>query len=185
MEPVFDQLYRLYQKYIDEERDEEREEQDIPFWYGERSQVGFLAAAVWCSGGNALEEYGKKKDRPRKGRCDLFIKFRGKSFECEAKFVRAQSKVSQMLKSASDNARESIESGQTGLALLFWGPCFPKLEDRNYQRYIRRWKSKLQRLRWDALVWIGAKPGQALQLAGDKRYCYPGMFLLVRQVRKP
>jgi hypothetical protein len=54
---------------------------DWPFWYGERSLVGFLAAGIWASGGVCIEEFRayKKPDvatRPREtflGRGDLYF----------------------------------------------------------------------------------------------------------------
>jgi hypothetical protein len=52
-----------------------------PFVYRERPQIGLLSAAIWASGGIALEEWGRKKVRPGEteavesysGRCDLWF----------------------------------------------------------------------------------------------------------------
>lgn len=63
---------------------------DCTFWYKERPQIGLLAAAVWKSGGIALEEYGVQKKRESdqaRGRGDLYLKVGRERFECEAKYV--------------------------------------------------------------------------------------------------
>jgi hypothetical protein len=61
---------------------EKRVPDDWPFWYGERSLVGFLAAAIWASGGVCIEEYqaDRKADAPEGtdgtylGRGDLYFR---------------------------------------------------------------------------------------------------------------
>lgn len=61
---------------------------DIPWHYHERAHIGFLAAAVWKSGGVAIEEWRTTKSRnrvPSNGRCDLWAKFGGRSYYIEAK----------------------------------------------------------------------------------------------------
>lgn len=71
LEPAFKKLLLVHQKYID------REEGDYPHWYSERPHVSLLAAAVWLSGGTALEEYRTTKTKGGKnksGRCDLGIR---------------------------------------------------------------------------------------------------------------
>src|SRR6266478_8051718 len=84
LRPVFKKLMLVHQDYIDGEQG-----LDCPYWYSERPHVGFLAAAVWQSGGTALEEYGAEKIKERKsnrGRCDIYMRTKNKTaFECEAK----------------------------------------------------------------------------------------------------
>lgn len=63
---------------------------DLPYWHSERANVGFLAAAVWKSGGVAIEEYWtereKKGKKPVKGWVDLWGKMKkGREFSLEAK----------------------------------------------------------------------------------------------------
>ncbi len=66
--------------------------EDIPYWYNEYSNVGFLAAAVWKLGGVAIQEYTVDRvaedAKKSKGRCDLWIclpEF-GMEYAIEAKF---------------------------------------------------------------------------------------------------
>lgn len=55
---------------------------DWPFWYGERSLIGFLTAAIWASGSVCIEEYQTEKKKAEVaegaratylGRGDLYI----------------------------------------------------------------------------------------------------------------
>lgn len=48
---------------------------DLPYWYNERVDVGFLASAIWRSGGVVLEEYSTRRVEGRKtfpGRADIW-----------------------------------------------------------------------------------------------------------------
>lgn len=95
LETVFDNLKTVHEHYINCNKDK-------LYWCGERSHVGLLSAAVWASGGTALEEYADRKlkgaerrkpGRPKpaeydQGRTDLWIEFRNNEIECEAKLVR-------------------------------------------------------------------------------------------------
>lgn len=96
LNPVFHELARIHDDYL-LENTERGKLYDWTFWYKERPQVGFLGAAVWKSGGAALEEYGrakqgyKKSGKSRKGRCDIWISLPPKNgekpqWECEAKY---------------------------------------------------------------------------------------------------
>ena len=88
---------------------------DVSYWYGERTQLGIFASAVWMAGGVALEEYGDEKKhwdkrrRPKQGRVDLYLSV-GK-LECiaEAKMHGLQ-------------CRESHESRDLAASLSSW--CF-------------------------------------------------------------
>lgn len=88
---VLDQFATLHDEYIEQElyvQDGNLIRGDIALWYRERPQVGLFAAAVWKSGGIALEEYGTTKleaGAARRGRGDLFIKIAGTGYLCEAK----------------------------------------------------------------------------------------------------
>jgi hypothetical protein len=48
------------------------EDKDCPWWYLERTAVGFFSASVWSQGGKAIEEYGtdKKSRTHRKKTCN-------------------------------------------------------------------------------------------------------------------
>ena len=64
-----------------------RKDGDCPWWYLERTAIGFFSAAVWKQGGEAIEEYGTdKKSRKNKkkkcsGRGDLMFSVKTRSRE--------------------------------------------------------------------------------------------------------
>ena len=64
---------------------------DLPWYYHERAQIGFLAAAAWRLGGVALEEWRTDKishDGPsRNGRGDLWVQLKSGAWHIEAKHV--------------------------------------------------------------------------------------------------
>lgn len=85
-EPLFEKWKELMVEYV------RRCNDDLPYWHDERTNVGFLAAAVWQSGGIAIEEYWVERRRQRKGKykkgwCDLWGKLKGEKlgFSLEAK----------------------------------------------------------------------------------------------------
>lgn len=66
---------------------------DVHWWYRERTHIGFFAAAVWQTGGVAIEEYGtgkKKGQKKYKGRCDLCFSLVDEHYIVEAKHVRSK-----------------------------------------------------------------------------------------------
>ena len=93
LKPILDTWRNLNLEYL-----QRHDDGDIPWWYGERTAVGFLAGATWKCGGVALEEWQTKKadklnakSDGRNGRCDLYIlpkDFKaGTGLVCEAKKI--------------------------------------------------------------------------------------------------
>ncbi len=93
---------------------------DVPWWYNERTSVGFFAAAVWKKGGQAIEEYtttkkfltnrGKTNNKHGRGNLLFYLK-RNKTFAAEAKQVYLslnrspdKKKVISLLKTARKDA---------------------------------------------------------------------------------
>ena len=63
---------------------------DIPYWWDENSNTGFLAAAAWKTGAVALEQYSVHRRGGSKGHGDLWVTFSGKDgfdFSAEAKII--------------------------------------------------------------------------------------------------
>src|SRR5713101_6388099 len=119
-----------------------RSKRDCPWWYPERTSVGFLSAAIWKIGGEAIEEYGtdrKKKSLPKrseggysqKGCGDLMFCVnkswrRQSSFVAEAKqtwpsinstLKKLQDRVNDRLSKAMKDARRTRRYGCTRLGL--------------------------------------------------------------------
>ena len=73
VQPVFSELWKLYDRYIKNIID------DVPWWHTERSIVGHLTAAAFNAGNLALEEYSNEKTpnhdggSNRKGRVDWWM----------------------------------------------------------------------------------------------------------------
>jgi hypothetical protein len=190
LKPVFARLRDVHQQYIDDSP-----KKDFPYWYSERPQVGFLAAAVWKCGGIALEEYGTNKtEDDKRGRGDLFIKIGGKGFDCEAKrlwlrFSRSEDSedlVGKILKDKNDGLKQAEinvkdHSSNGGLALCFVTPAIKGQtpEKDHYElleKVIRSLKNKV-----DAMVWIGFQDWENGKQKNDDTY-YPGLLLVIKKV---
>jgi len=191
LRPVFQALVDVHQEYIDADSNGSG---DCPYWYGERPHVGFLAAAVWKNGGVALEEYGTSKRNEHKfkrGRCDLWIKIRQASFECEAKHLwlnlgRIKENIND-IKNEAKKAKRDVKKLQNkvGISLCFVTPVIrqsklSKLKDAN-QELVKSLKDKLKNgSSWcDALVWIGFKKGQEKR---NKNHYYTGLLIIIKAV---
>ncbi len=94
LKPVLRRWLRLVHSLTTEWAPEEYgADRDVPWWYGERTSIGFFAAACWKSGGQAIEEYStikiSRSKRTRKqtytGRGDLLFYFKNRVFVAEAK----------------------------------------------------------------------------------------------------
>jgi hypothetical protein len=181
LKPVIGQLLSVLQDYIDVEADD----QDIPFWYGERAHIGFFAGAIWRCGGVALEEYIRARTRGvRKGRCDLYVKLGRNSFECEAKRVVSLKDVDKKLGMAMSDITCVLDPGEKGLALTFFTPRLEKAQLAGYRDHLARWMKVLMKNRnkWDGVVWIGFRKGQEFPKPDTQ---FPGLFLIIKAVKKP
>jgi hypothetical protein len=185
LEPVFNNLLAVHLAYILGEKGK-----DYPYWYKERPHIGFLAAAVWLSGGTALEEYQAGRKKRRLGRCDLWIRTNKVAFECEAKRLwlnlekdteELRQKIGKKLDSAAKEV-ENLEKGK-GLALCFAMPsihCKSKKRDTLDKLIYDLIESAKQIPKLHALVWIGFKKGT--KPMGDP-YLFPGLLLAIKEVK--
>jgi hypothetical protein len=191
LRPIFKKLKSVHQAYIDGE-----DGTDCPYWFSERPQVGFLAAAIWQSGGTALEEYGTNKTKAiepvtARGRCDLWIRTRKAGFECEAKQLwlnlgNLRTQTAELVQRVFVHKKDGLNSAiddvarlknKKGLALCFVTPVirtkkFPVLEP-----YLHEWVKLVRNdPRWDALIWIEQKPplGRTTK--------HPGLLLIIKEV---
>jgi hypothetical protein len=198
LKPVFDKLKTVHEKYINRNEDK-------LYWCGERSHIGLLSAAVWASGGTALEEYGdrKRKEAERRmhgkpkpaeynhGRTDLWIEFRKSLFECEAKRVRinlggapdlSAEKVSRGLGEAVKNVKS--HAGKKGLAMCFATLTIRKSKLSSTDMDGKRrdlMKAILRISRCHTLVWIGVYEEAAEVWEEKKEYLHLGVILAVTE----
>lgn len=106
---------------------------DAHWSYRERAHISMLAAAIWRTGGVALEEYGTKKTRSKKlysGRCDLCFKLRksrqAQGYIAEAKHYHIRLPKLDGLRLTLERAKESalqnltsVTTGEIGLGVVF------------------------------------------------------------------
>ncbi len=115
LNPVLSQLAWVHDEYVTQQVYPDQGNQklgDCTFWYSERPQVGLFAAAVWKSGGIALEEFGTTKSAggvESRGRGDLFFKLGEIGYVCEAKHIwlSLSDQVSKNLKHFKRQVEES------------------------------------------------------------------------------
>jgi hypothetical protein len=188
LKAVFKKLMSVHQTYID------RGAGDCPYWYSERPHVGLLSAAVWQSGGTALEEYGTHKTKEyesQRGRCDLGIRTNRAGFECEAKrlWLNAVSSTESLARKVKDEVERAVKDvkklkSKKGLALCFVTPVVHKSK---FSELDKRCDELIKSVRsnpcWDALIWVGVKKGlNERQVFFSGKFFYPGLLLAIREV---
>jgi len=168
---------------------------DCPWWYNERTFVGVLAAACFLTGGYALEEYGCLKSwesEEYKGRSDLYLRIGGEEYACEAKhhWLRAEIPAGEALKrleeaveTAEKDARGGDQSVKTRLALLFVAPTVPEREIGEIPDRIEKWRDLLKKLEPDAMAWTFPEGGERIREEGKEGKVYPGVALVLQEVR--
>ena len=174
------------------------EQQDVSYWYRERSHVGMLASAIWSAGGIALEEYGEEKRhlhkrRPaRQGRVDLYFSIGSLECVAEAKahgmqlgLDYSQGEVAETLREwghhARDDARCDPAYGRR-LGLVFVSPWFkkPKEGGLRVQAYVELLIAAAKRLGPEFIAWqFDRSP-----YCDDDRHCWPGVLLIGNVLRR-
>lgn len=184
-------------------RDWEKD-RDCPWWYLERTAVGFFSAAVWNQGGEAIEEYGTdKKSRTHKkkrcnGRGDVMFSVETNShkrwFVAEAKqshpTIRGKvetlkAKIEVRLKEARQDAVRCKSYGASRLGLLFLCPYTSGHPADAAE--IRNWIDNLKAVspkNKTALAWTFPTVARNLSYANGKgKEFYPGVALVIRRPR--
>jgi hypothetical protein len=177
---------------------------DVPYWYNERASLGTFAAAVWLSGGVALEEYRTDKGEAdveppvgasSKGRGDLYFHYGGAHFIVEAKQHRAYPSRSldctisetrrQLNRACSEVRTKRAYEDPTGtiqrrLGLAFSIPRFPAAARRTWGAQTDIWRQRiLTEVPADCILWYNVPSGY---LPADKKgKLYPGVCLLLRE----
>ena len=187
IKPILAKWIAVQQKYSDQLPDEHS-------WnYSERASVGFLAAAVWQSGGVALEEWctekGAHKDTKR-GRCDLFI-HRGKhTFNIEAKHLwmavtgnqlKKINRIERLLdKAVTEAKRLRCSGGERRLAILFVAPFYRPCRHIGIPDQLQTVLKEMYKIGHSAIAWMFAKPNT---LKPDpKSNVVQGIVLIIREV---
>ena len=170
---------------------------DCPWFYGERSNIGILAASVWKVGGIALEEYNfdkSMKDGRRKqkyiGRNDLYFKIGGKHYIAEAKHFAMQyprKNYEQLMKARFNAALEDARLVDisnctcTRLGILFVVPRIRHSHKEHFYDYLEKIKKEASALRHDAIAWTFPKVPSPIIHSGNNDL-YPGKIIIIKRV---
>ncbi len=197
LSPVLSAWHGLLQRYA-----EVWGWRDVPYWYNERATLSTLAAAVWASGGIALEEYrtdrGEDGEGVRKGRGDLYLSVGGEHFIAEAKQhwsypTRSAERIAgdptNLLRRACADARAKRANGCPGcpdvlqrrLGVVFAVPCLPPKARGAMEAHVEAWLVQMLVVPADCASWFLVPPGQ--EGVGNDCWLYPGVCLLLREVR--
>jgi hypothetical protein len=168
---------------------------DLPWWYNERATLSIFAAAVWKSGGIAVEEFSTtkralqgKRSRAYAGRTDLYIQMRSQRYVVEAKniFLSASgpesvSRIKRLLAQATRDVRKCPPYGGKRLAVVFVAPRIVKTRRLDLSREIQTWVGKMQTIRCSAAAWtfpnyLGNKA------IWPKARLFPGVAILIKRV---
>lgn len=170
----------------------EKLKNDAPWIYGERASIGFVAAAVWKSGGVALEEYWAKKDGVREagyvGRCDLYFKLGSTGFIAEAKKIHSPFAVKESvgrIQTAMDQACSDtigLRGGETKLAIVCVSLEVSRSKEKELEKMIKQWTSRIK----DHPLWTGSFaaaylfPRSSRGLMNNEKAC-PGCAIFIKK----
>jgi hypothetical protein len=172
---------------------------DAPWWYNERASVSTFAAAVWMTGGIALEEYmtSKKsldthpKRSPKRnplasGRGDIYfrvgaIEYRGEAKQTWAKLrgYNQESVFRRHLSLAVNDAKRRPSDGAKRVGILFLVPNIPAAFMDQVDDYIDRWVNTLRSMRTVATAWSFPACARRLRLEEEQKI-YPGVAMLIK-----
>jgi hypothetical protein len=185
-------LRGILRAWIDVQRDYSKAVVGDYSWnYRERTCIGFLAGAVWRSGGVALEEWLTKKGskvEQQRGRCDLWIYRRDRyDFHIEAKHMwsRATGKRSSELgyierelsRAVADSNRLSCPR-KLRLGLLFIAPFYPIGKQREMSDHMANWLKDIYSIPHSAIAWCFR---DRRTLRAGRWQVGPGIVLLARR----
>ena len=176
---------------------------DVPYWYNERASLSTLAAAIWKSGGVALEEYKTTKTRggPKKGkyegRADLWFTWKGKDYVGEAKHVEfamqrrstaedTYARTQRALKSAKKSVRLCPGAEGRRLEVVFVTPSVRKAYwDHGPTRaaLLDAFHRGLERTDPCLLAWTRPRPTPFVKYDG-KTWYYPIAAVVVRMLKR-
>jgi len=169
---------------------------DCIWWYGERASIGALAAAVWKSGGIALEEYTTRKGGETngfKGRSDLRISHDSKKYTIEAKQIWPglgnpsdghSSQISKALNQAHCDLNKSQTNESEQLAVVFASPSLPVSSLSEIPKAVKDWLDIVAKVDADAKAWLFPEQARGLRVVEEGRI-YPGTMIVVEMHGRP
>lgn len=183
LDRVFKQFIDLTEKYCSDIKD------DAPYWYNERTSVGFLAGSIWKCGGIVLEEYSSHKvwkGENYQSRTDLWFRLNQIEYIAEAKFgfvklQKGQEKnaiewVQKLITSALSDVQLITEPVQNKIALAFIVPYLKKGKNKPCKQFENFLMSIKESMEYDAIVAVFPDSAKNLTYQGE---LYPGVLMLV------
>jgi len=163
-------------------------EDDAPYYYTERANIGVLAGAAWKSGWISLEEFGARKRGKRQGRCDLYIYPSNREIGeyIEAKHIYNISQTKPWLDKAIIDAaklRPYKEESAVKIGVLFITPGIHEKFSSNLIDQINQFIKTAAKISCDIFAY--SFPASARELRGGGQYkniIYPGVLLLAQVV---
>jgi hypothetical protein len=146
---------------------EKRYRNDLPYWYSERTNIGFLGLAAHDLKGYPIQEYPtlKRKRKKGHGRADLYVRFPGGwSYDIEAKQAWpkingkcVKSSTKGALERAEDDCRDMDKKARSGkgLAVAFVCP-YGELNDIDID-HLNRFENQMKEVEKE-LVEKGSAP---------------------------
>lgn len=167
---------------------------DCPWWYNERATLSSFAAAVWKTGGVALEEYCTDKGKPHHswaGRCDLFIGTKSnRYFACEAKQVwcaigrmgqKGFVEVKNGLNDACKDARKLTKEEGRRLGICFAVPHLPPRDNDIIEERLEIWLKSVRSLDYTSIAWTFPEKARR-EIETENGYFYPGVVILIKEI---
>lgn len=122
---------------------------DLPYYYIEPTNIGFLSLAAYRIGAISIEEYSTFRGKGAKrysGRADLWIQSKGgitHDIEGKKDWIALNSKnvatkINSLLKKSKDNINNLSEKSNCSIALVFLIPYFSKDKESDLRPFIKQ-----------------------------------------------
>jgi hypothetical protein len=163
---------------------------DSPFWYRERTQIGFLAIAAWLSGWAVLEEWRTEKNSDGKksnGRNDLWIGKGKLDWYIEAKHTwceihKSEEKILKILNRAFSDAKSSMEKlkceSSKKVAAVFVSPAWKGKSKSDFDRSVKKWIDVCKKAEADAIVIVLSEFDECAKGRQDELFIGSVLFLV-------
>ena len=139
-------IYKLLRKWHNILTTYEEETGDLPYYYIEPTNIGFLSLAAYKSKAISIEEYSAFRGKGAKrysGRADLWIQSQsGTTYDIEGKkdwialsSKNVAAKIDNLLDNASYDANKLSEKSDFSIAVAFLIPYYPKNENPDWKSF--------------------------------------------------
>lgn len=178
---------------------------DNPYWHNERGSVGILAAAIWSTGGIALEEHPAEKKQGRRTkprRLDIWCSMGGHDYVFEAKqrviglapSIESKS-LERRLRAALKIARKEKQlspgyGNRVGLVFVVpWVRATKRREPDEVARLLRVLAGAIERCDACFAAWCFQPKGQSTWSYWPRRdrtdyYYWPGVAVIGRALKR-